>query len=863
MYDWLTGALHGPSQVITANRRLARVLTEHYAKSQIDAGRVAWQSPSILSWQDWLAELFATAELVTILPTQLNSHQSRVLWERCLRREISNPLLNTAALVRQSRDAWMRVNEYCVPLNQVVAQAQGRDQKIFASAAASYVSILEREQWIDEAQIPAAVVELVRERHAVVADRLTFAGFDRLTPIARQLLDTLREAGSEVIEIQQPAREDNGYVCAYENADSEMRAAGAWARQLLLDGPGQVVGIVAPQLEKDADRTARLIREGMVPGWQVSGEHHPTAVNVSYGRRLSAYPAIAVALHWLRWLREDISSGVLSLLLRSAACGEAELGGRSRLDLELRGLPVMNWSPGRYLKSFERSKVDADASDWFDRVRIVEEYRDSLPSRATPSQWAMQIDQILRKLNWPGDAGLDSVDFQLVNRWRELLNDLARLELVISSMSRDDVLSRLQTLAAETVFQPESDSAIIQLLGPLEAAGMRFDQLWICGLSAANWPPAGRPSPLVSRQVQREYSMPDADPADTLAYANRVLQRLAASADELLFSYAMTDGDAEQSPSGLLENLAAIEPAPGEDPGWYAAQLIECASPVEIGEDPVPTVTREERVLGGASTLQRQITDPFAAFASGRLGIRPVPPMVSGLPANIRGSLIHGALHNLYRDLLSRENIASWAESDLECVLPKALKAAFAALEYRADETLRQILELEKQRESILLRDVVAIDAARNDFTVEGLEVSLELSVEEVKLRLRIDRIDRDENGELIIIDYKTGQPRQFLSSSKEPDDLQLVAYSCAVSDPVAGVAFMNVDSRKVSISGAGREFTPDTDWPDDLARWQAEVVAAALSLQRGDIRINSTLPAKSNRAFGLLSRVRELQHDI
>jgi hypothetical protein len=78
----------------------------------------------------------------------------------------------------------------------------------------------------------------------------------------------------------------------------------------------------------------------------------------------------------------------------------------------------------------------------------------------------------------------------------------------------------------------------------------------------------------------------------------------------------------------------------------------------------------------------------------------------------------------------------------------------------------------------------------------------------------------------------------------------------------VAGLAFINVDSRRVSLDGAGRDLTPDLDWDANLAQWRLAVKDAALGLQRGDIRINAALPAKSSRAFGLLSRIRELHHD-
>ena len=862
MYDWMTEALQGSSQVVTANRRLARALIDHHAKNQVEAGRMAWRSPRVLAWQDWLQERLDSAELVTSLPTRLDVHQSRILWERCLRREITDPLVNTAALVRQSLETWTRLNDYCVPLEQVVDSAQGRDHRIFARAATGYQSILGREGWVDDAQIAALAANLLRNGAATANGRVSFVGFDRLTPVASDIQQALQDAGSDITNIQLPPPTLTAQVLAFENADAELRAAGAWARQALLKEPAHDVAIVMSQLERNSERAARLVRETLVPGWQTEGRSHQAAVNVSYGNRLSNYPVIAVALLLLRWSHEDINSKDLSLLLRSCACGDGDMGGRSRLDIELRRLPIMNWSPGRFLKSFNRTASHVSGEGWLVTVERLQAFRQSATGRKSPSQWAVLIDSLLDNLNWPGSATLDNVEFQLVNRWRELLNDFARLELVAPSMSLGDTLSRLQTMAGETVFQPESEGSIVQLLGPLEAAGMQFNCLWVAGLSASNWPPPSRPSPLVSRQLQRDYEMPDADPADTLAYARRVVRRLSVSAQSTVFSYPIADGDVEQSPSGLIDHVAQPGSNPVEDPGWYARQLVESGSPQIVSDDPVPPVAENETIKGGATTIQRQLTDPITAFAFGRLGIRPVVPFVNGLPATLRGSLVHDALNELYRDLPSRQAIASWSDVDLEQRAPVILGKAFAKLEAHADTTLQELLELEKHRVALLLKQVIELDLGRAEFTIEGLEQSLQLEIDQVRLGLRVDRIDRVGGDEFVIIDYKTGQPRRFLNSGKEPDDLQLVTYACALTEPVAGLAYVNVDSRQVNMSGAGREFTPDLDWDDNLLRWRQDVVQAAQALQQGDVRINGALPVKTSRNVGLLSRIRELQHD-
>jgi len=76
-----------------------------------------------------------------------------------------------------------------------------------------------------------------------------------------------------------------------------------------------------------------------------------------------------------------------------------------------------------------------DGPDFLSRIKILNEHREGLPARESPSAWASLIDETLKQLNWPGETVLDSVEFQLINRWRELLNDLARLQLVAPSMT--------------------------------------------------------------------------------------------------------------------------------------------------------------------------------------------------------------------------------------------------------------------------------------------------------------------------------------------------------------------------------------------------------------------------------------------
>ncbi|MGB5719982.1 MAG: hypothetical protein WBM34_04745, partial [Woeseiaceae bacterium] len=96
MYQWLPDALQGPSTVITANRRLARILQGEFARQQVRRGIAAWESPAIYSWHDWLTRTLQSVPSQQELPTRLNAQQSQLLWERCLVKEIGEPLSGTA-----------------------------------------------------------------------------------------------------------------------------------------------------------------------------------------------------------------------------------------------------------------------------------------------------------------------------------------------------------------------------------------------------------------------------------------------------------------------------------------------------------------------------------------------------------------------------------------------------------------------------------------------------------------------------------------------------------------------------------------------------------------------------------------------
>jgi len=861
-YPWLQNAIAERAEVVTASRRLARELRGVYNDQQVATGKQSWHTPAIVFWSDWVALQIESVSDPSALPVRIDAFSASIIWERCLRAHMPDELLGFSGIVRQARQAWRQLNDWSVPIAELVSSARSQDERLFANAASDYKTQLRAGSWIDDAGTEALLADLITQESVTVPRQIMLAGFDRPVPAVARVVEALRAGGCSVQTVPSPDVNATVSVASFASQDAQLRAAGAWAHAVLDNNPQAKIAIVSPTLESEAARTGRLILEGLAPGWQTAGPGHREAVNVSYGRKLAEIPAIAIALLTLKWIRHGLTSREISLILRSKSIGKGEVSGRSRLELMLRKLPDRLWSAASFRRALNEREQSEDSLLLFLSIEKIVELEKDKATVASPADWARQIDQLLEDLHWPGDLTLGSDEFQLVNRWRGLLNELAGTVVVAPQMRLTEAIQRLTALATETVYQPQAKTAMVPVLGTLEAAGMQFDGIWICDLDATQWPPGARPSVLLSRALRKEYGMPDATPSDTLDFSSRVLQRLVGSAGECVMSWARIKGDAELTVSPLLDDIAAAEYNGPQDPGWYAAQQTGGHATEQHTDDSAPAVVQDEKVGGGAYTVQRQSIEPFAAFVYGRLGVQQLDVIETGLSASLRGNIIHNALHNLLADRPTQTEIKRWQDDELAQRIGGAIDSALTEHINRADPVVRRILSLERSRLRGLLKNFVAEECQRSDFSVAAVEEVIDYHAHGVHLGLRFDRLDRLPDGSFLIIDYKTGAPKNLLNRDGKPVDLQLIVYADALQQDVGGLALINIDSRSISYKGAGGSVDWDPmdgeGWPERLADWRASVHTALQEIAAGDVRINLLLSSAEGRRLNILSRLEE-----
>jgi probable DNA repair protein len=458
----------------------------------------------------------------------------------------------------------------------------------------------------------------------------------------------------------------------------------------------------------------------------------------------------------------------------------------------------------------------------------------------------------LRAAGWPEGRPLDSPEYQAVEAWNQLLSRFSGLADFTGGLTRGEALALLHRLADETVYQPRSGEAPVQVLGLYEANGQRFDHLWVMGLHDGAWSPAARPDPFIPLPLQREQGMRHSDPEYERSWAGQVTAQLAAAAPDVLFSFPGRDGAEALVCSPLLEGLQPIDPAElgsdGSD-GWNdrirrSARL----EPLPVHE---ALPLRRALVSGGSRVFANQAACPFRAFAEHRLGARPLDRLQVGLGPMRSGTLMHRALELLWRKLRTQQALLELGEDDLRDLVRQCSAEALEAQRRQNPVTLAErYSDLEAGRLQGKISAWLDVERQRCPFRVVGFEEQQAFTAGSLQVNLKLDRIDELEDGSRVVLDYKTGKVTPSRWFGERPEDPQLPLYGVVAhaagqeggedgAGPVAAIAFAEIRPDKRAFSGVVRgdgvlpglpvsrkgDLKEATErWPQVLEDWRTEL---------------------------------------
>jgi len=779
----------------------------------------------------------------------LNPWQELALWETAG----ANQSASTALKAYQTLLLWE------VPLTLVAEQAN-EEVDNFLGWLSHTQEICQQRQWCLQAELAQRLSKHLLQ-FPLTFSAVYLLGFDELPPAHARIIDQLGQR-AKVISLQSTTNAANAQRALYPDSSSELRAMAEWAKQRAIENAGAKIACVVPKLAERRPSIVRQFSETLDP--------HQIRFNLSAGKPLLQYPLVHSALKALSLMNDTIAYEDLSYLLTSPYLQQSEQDAyfAAMIDLAARQLNEQHLSKQSLVDLMQKHHFILAKTSWLSRMLSILHLSYTLHSA---TEWAQYFIDCLQQLGWPGSRDIDSMEHQLIERFKQLLAEFSTLELVHESLDWQSAVTLITRLAKQTEFQPEGSEGTVQVLGVLEAGGCQFDSLWVMGLDDESWPVAAKPNPFIPHAIQRRYGLPHADAARELRYSEQTTQRLLQSAPTVIFSHAMREGDRELRPSPLITQYPLLDLPPAAE-----SPIISCA--LEPWQDQqAPPLDASENISQSSHIITLQSACPFRAFAEIRLKANAAPYPVLGLGSRTRGTLVHATLEHLWQRLGNSDALHALSSHELLALVTEVIQQVMQQHSQQRQyysETTQHWLALESQRLLPLLLDWLTLEKSRPPFQVVAQEEEFRLNIGALNFKVRVDRIDELANGASVIIDYKTSQQSASDWSGERPRQPQLLLYFFTGEKHYAGITFAEVIRGKPALKGLWQAqiATPMTefqgiikkdDWDQQREQWQQCVTSLAEEFLQG---IATVSPAEASTCrfchLPALCRIQQLSTD-
>lgn len=321
---------------------------------------------------------------------------------------------------------------------------------------------------------------------------------------------------------------------------------------------------------------------------------------------------------------------------------------------------------------------------------------------------------------------------------------------------------------AEVSFEGEPLSGL-QVMGVLESRVLDFENVVITSMNEGRFPAGKTQNSFIPYDVKREHGLPTYKEKDAIYTYHFYHLLMRAKNIYLLYNTESEGLDAGERSRFLTQLEIEKQPAHTLSSTIYNAHLPEKAYVPMLVPKSEKVIAKLREIATGKgfspSALTGYIRNPIQFYYQRVLRIRETEEVEESIALNTLGTIIHGALEQLYTPYLNKY----LALQDID---------AMAAL--ADDEVHRQFTAVYKEGEIKKGRNLLAFEVAKRNVhnflklektqllagdgvKILALEKQFERLLEEeqlpfaVKISGNIDRIE-ERNGRIRIVDYKTGK---------------------------------------------------------------------------------------------------------
>jgi len=773
-------------------------------------------------------------------------------------------------------------------------------------------------------------------------------GFSEFTPEESYFFKNFQQKGVKIINQTLNKVPETLFRTVFETPEQELRQAILMSRDWLEQNPAANIGIVILDLEQRRHEVEDVMRsllpvESYNIAAPVSLSKHPIIASAFLGLSLllphiplenisrllrspffvgglqdhSLCAALNVALHNLKQSHFTLEE------LMAIFCSVLD-------DLEKIKIPIRaeNFSHADNVSYVENLSHVEIVSKLKTKLSVTLQHlialKPDLKGKKNTSDWVETIKSILNIIKWgKGGRPLNSEEMLVHAEWAPLLLAYQQLDKILNLHHFQQAVNHLEMLAQKKAYTPPAKKAKIHALGLLEAAGMPFDYLWCVNFSEKVWPRSPAPNPFIPLSLQRTLNLPRSSASRESNVAKQFTESLCQGAkNTVIFSYAAMIDDRPIRISPLLKHLPeqarerflplekreTINRATAMETTEYTQSISSCdealvkassgayelvceqraepATKSQLEMRRVYTIPPLQPLKGSVRALTLQAQCPFKAFAELRLSASPLQKPPRSLTKSERGEIVHDVLYLFWKETKNQKNLMSLSEEALQNRLKHDIDSVISRWEKRFPKRLTpQYMLLERQRVLDLLLRFIDLEKLRSPFEVVALETESKCTFASLDFSLRIDRIDKLEEGsemgeeesgavggeegckdaKTLLIDYKTGQTQVNLWLEDPPQEPQLPLYCVTREVEPDGIAFGVLRSNDIKYQGISKQelsmagVKPLEDWNTVYEGWRQGLERLAEDFAEGVANVQPVAGKNTCRTCSLhaLCRIR------
>lgn len=842
LFQFINEKIDEKITILTPNRRLSATLQKDFCQFQQNLGNQVWSTLDILPIDRYLERLWET--LIFSAPDEsyphlLKNEEVQFLWEAMLQDEANTlpALIEIQKTAKSLHTAWQLVHEWEINIDDSIFQTT-EDYAVFQRLAQQLMLRYTNENWIDYTLLKAYLRDHINIHDQSISTHLILVGFTEESPALNNFLSRFKNATRFTVK-EKSADSSTIQRLAFNTAEDEIRAMASFAKAISHHDSQARIGCVVTTLSRDRDRVQHIFQEVFHEAPQ---NKQITEVNISAGKSLITYPIIYLALQLIHLQNRSTSKNHFRYIITSPYLGNSskEFSERQLLSNHLLKEKMQFFSP-----TFQLSKTKLFTP--LLNEQLTHFYTQEMTNDIKPcSEWASEFYENLTVLGYPGERQLNSEEFQLIQALLNLLNRFAELDRVTKKIDINKAYNLFSHLAKTQIFQPQSPEANIQVLGILEASGLPFDYIWISGMDNENWPSDSHPNPFIPKSIQRQLQMPHASAKREWNFCQKIFTDLKNLSSNIVVSHAEKGEEENLEPSKMIQEhpILSLEALDLKIPISLAEQLFNNRILETIIDTQGEPLLPDEKIKGGINIIKNQALCPFKAYSTARLQIKEMDEKGIGLSPADRGNIIHAILAKIWSTLITHQQLISLDQEVLSKIIWEKINEIFVESKNKYTNTHLPdcYLQQEKERFHQLILDWLVAEKSRPPFTVIATEKEETISINEITLSMRIDRIDELENGRKLIVDYKTGSScNKKHWFSDRPEEPQLPIYAIIDKSRIEGISFAQITSTKKGFIGYSEndlhikgihQYTDN--WDAQLVLWKTTLEKLAEEFKKG-----------------------------